>query len=39
MRRIQNGTALAVLAALAVGASAYAAPLETVVVTGSRGLT
>ena len=39
MRRIQNGTALAVLAALAVGVSAYAAPLETVVVTGSRGLT
>ena len=39
MKRIHNGTALTVLAALAVAVSAYAAPLETVVVTGSRGLT
>lgn len=39
MRDIHNGTALAVIAALVVGASAYAADLETVVVTGSRGLT
>ena len=36
MRRIHNGTALAVLAALAVGVSADAGPPETVVVTGSR---
>jgi UrcA family protein len=39
MRGIHNGTALAITAALAVAASAYAAPLETIVVTGSRGLT
>jgi len=39
MRPIHNGTALVVLAALAVGMSADAAPVETVIVTGSRGLT
>jgi UrcA family protein len=39
MRRIQNGTGLAVFATLAVAVSAYAGPLETVTVTGSRGLT
>jgi UrcA family protein len=39
MRCIHNITAFAVVAALAVGVSAYAEPLETVIVTGSRGLT
>ena len=39
MRRINRSTGLAVLAALAVVVSAYAASLETVTVTGSRGLT
>lgn len=39
MRRINRSTGLAVLAALAAVVSAYAASLETVTVTGSRGLT
>lgn len=39
MRGIHNGTTVAVIAALAVAASAHAAPLETVTVTGSRALT
>ena len=39
MRHIRDAAALAALAALAVGVVAYAEPLETVIVTGSRGLT
>ncbi|MFO1394978.1 MAG: UrcA family protein [Steroidobacteraceae bacterium] len=39
MTRIHFGTVVAISAALVVAASAYAAPLETVTVTGSRGLT
>lgn len=39
MKTIHAGSALAVIAALIVAASASAGPLETVTVTGSRALT
>ncbi len=39
MKGIHTGSAIAIIAAVAVAASAYAAPLETVTVTGSRALT